>query len=169
MKAKKMLIGVLAGAALIGAGSATWKFAGSASSAESGKVVIAGYEIVGDVTISGEFILTVDDTPSITTNTVKATYNNNGGKTDAGFEKTYTIAFSDNLKDYLTFTNTEGSWTDGTSITTPTVAWASADKNPSTKDAYDTMVSALSGATITITFTATSANGDSGTTGGGSN
>lgn len=156
MKAKKMLLGVLAGAALIGAGTATWKFAGNASNFEKGTVIVAGYEIVGGVKIDGKLTLTIDETPSWSLNTIKATYEANGGHVPSDLARTYSITYSDNLKTYLTFGTSTGSWTDGGSITAPTVDFVSG-KNPTTKTAYDAMVSALSGATITITFEAKSA------------
>ena len=59
-----------------------------------------------------------------------------------------------------------GAWTDGGTITAPTVAFMD-DKNPTTKGEYDAMVTALNNATITITFEATSAtNGAQGSGGG---
>ena len=64
MKAKKMLLGVLAGAALIGAGTATWKFAGNATASKKGTIIVAGYVIVGGINVEGNLTLTIDETPS---------------------------------------------------------------------------------------------------------
>lgn len=158
MNTKKILLSVLAATTLVGAGTAIWQFSGDAAKKTEATVVVADAKVVGKISIDGTLTLYVDQTPTFT-NSLKAIYDKEGG-TGEPSGKTYTIVADDSLKNYFDFSGMSGDWSDGVVITTPSVSWK-ANKNPTNKDQYDTMKNALSSAKLTITFSATTINGES--------
>lgn len=169
MKIKKLgLLTMLGSAAIIGLGSATWVFSGTASKAANGSVLVAECTTVGAVTLNDDpkFVFNVDKDSLTFTVDITPTYTATGATaTDiASVTKTYEVSFGTAFDTYFTFTNLTNSWTSGTKITSTSVTATWKDnKNPTTKSDYETMKSALTSTTaadnkITVTFKATSTN-----------
>lgn len=161
MKIKRSaLLASLACLTLIGSGAAVWTFGGGDIKTLSGTTVIADCETVGEVTVSGALTLTVDSGTALQfTSTAAATYSTTSTKT-VEVSRTYHITYADIFKTYFTISNVDGTWTDGTAITAPTVSWIDG-KDPTTKAAYEQMKSDLTDASITLTFIATTNNDNS--------
>ena len=170
MKIKKLgLLTMLGSAAIIGLGSATWVFSGTATKGTEGSVSLATCTTVGDVKLADDpkFVFNVDKETLSFTVDITPTYTATGATaTDiASVTKTYDVSFGTAFDTYFTFTNLTGnSWTSGTKITSTSVSasWKS-NKNPTTKTDYETMKTALTSTTatdnkITVTFKATSVN-----------
>lgn len=170
MKIKKLgLLTMLGSMAIVGVGSAVWKFSGSASQASTGTVSVATAETVGAVTLASNPVLTLNvDKESLTwTVDITPTYTATGATASdiAATSLTYDIEFGSAFSTYFTIAKATGNtWTSGTKMTTvaTTLTWQSG-KNPTTKALYDSMKTALTNSTtgsIKITFKATSNNGD---------
>lgn len=173
MKIKKLgLLAMLGSMSIVGLGAATWKFSGSSSQEFTAETVtVSGYELVGAVTLKNSagndptFKFTVDKDSLTFDADIVPTYT----ATDAdvsGVTLKYSVTWGSAYATYFTFSNDQNvTWVSGTKITAPTATWVSG-KNPTTLALYNTMKSALQDATtgkITITFSATSANGNAGT------
>lgn len=157
-KTKITLFSALACCAIVGSGFAAWVFSGDASSESQLGVSIAASSETGNVEITGDTVLNIDQT-GMTWNDfdVKATYTggaNSSEGTSGTVARTYTVTLDENLSKYMEITaGASGNWTDGTVITSPTVEWKEG-MNPDNKTEYDTMVSEIQNSKITFSFSA---------------
>ena len=157
-KTKLAILSGLACCAVVGSGFAAWVFSGDASSESQLGVSIATSSTSGNVEITGDTVLNIDQT-GMTWNDfdVKATYTGGANSSEGASGtviRTYTVSLDTNLSKYLEITaGASGTWTDGTVITSPTVEWKEG-MNPDNKTEYDTMVSEITNSKITFSFSA---------------
>ena len=189
LKVKNAILGVLATSALIGAGSAVWKFAGSATESTQGTVIMAGYELIGGITIGGEFSLTVDEQPYFT-NTLVAKYDTKDAHRDSELFYAWKVTCEGvGFTTYFDLTGMSGdTWgecdtTEGVTTFDFNQQFGSGSsqgdthisfkdgQNPTNKDTYDALKTAMKASDIKITvkFSVTTADGNGGSTVAGDN
>ena len=154
---KVTLLSVLGISALVGTGYAAWTFSASAENkTANAALLITDANTVGEISFkSNTAKFTLDQSGITWTGEIVADYSSVGSEIeDPSIEKATIPA---ELATYVTFsdasTSISGTWEDEAAIALPELVYTA--NKPTTKSAYDTMVSLVSDSNITFTFSAT--------------
>ena len=154
------LLSVLGISALVGTGYAAWTFSTSAENkTANAALLITDANTVGEISFKTNTAkFTLDQSGITWEGEIVADYSSVGSEVeDPSIEKSWTAAIPAELATYVTFvdasTTISGTWEDDVAIVLPELVYT--ENKPTTKSAYDTMVSLISESNITFTFSAT--------------